>query len=151
MFKHLALLTLIFLCFQTLSKNLILEDRVCFTFKGSVITLSDLKAYGYILNLDYSKERAKLLEKVMEIEKNYYCLRTNYPFEADFQREFPSLFYQLNYFSGNRFLKSEEFERKGLDFEIIKHNLFKLLFVLKYSFLLDKDDDCLKEQFFPTK
>ncbi len=151
MFKRLALLTLIFLCFQTLSKSLILEDRVCFTFKGSVITLSDLKAYAYIFNLDYRKERGKLLKKVITIEKKYYCLKANYPFESDFEREFPSLFYKLNFFSGNRYLKPEGFEKNGLDFEIVKQNLFKLLFVLKYSFLLDKEDNCLKEPVYSTK
>ncbi len=144
MFKWLFVLSL----FTVLSLNVFslnLEDKVVFTYGSSVVTESDIRAYAYIFKLDLKKDRQEIIDKVVEIEKRYYCLRLNYPFEGEFQKEFPCLFYRLNLFCRNRFLPNDIFASYSIDFNLLKNDLFKLLFVMKYSFLLDEDQsDCLK-------
>jgi len=147
MFKPFVFSWLLLFCFFNLFANKILKDQVVFVFKGDVITESDLRAFSYILDIPLSK-RDILLEKVVDIEKSYYCLKENYPFEGDFLREFPGIFYQFNLLKGNRFVISDGFQRYGINFEILKENLFKLLFVIKYSLLLDDGAECLEEPVF---
>ncbi len=147
MFKRLLFFgLLICLSFWLFAQNVELKDYVVFTYGDCVVTDSDIRAFSYILNLDLDANRQELLRVVGEIEKRYYCLKENYPFEEDFVREYPFLYYQLNLFYGNRLLPSEDFERYDIDFRLLNKNLFRLLFVIKYSFLLrnEEDNDCMK-------
>ncbi|BBB33181.1 hypothetical protein TTHT_1708 [Thermotomaculum hydrothermale] len=146
MFKRLFILSLLIFCFFcSFSKAIQSEDCVVFSVKNNVVTESDLRAFAYIFNEDYQNKREELIKKVVEIEKMYYCLKENYPFEGEFKREYPYLYYQLNYFYNNRLLPADNFADNDIDFNLVNYNLFKLLFVLKYSFLLvdEGDRSCL--------
>ncbi len=123
---------------------MVLEDSVVFKYGDCIVTESDIRAFGYIMHIDIEKNREKIIKIVQSVVKRYYCLKENYPFEGDFKREFPFLFYQFNLFYGNRFLPDQSLVKHKLDFELIKKNVFELLFVLKYSFLLEKENDCMK-------
>ncbi len=135
-----------FLFFALYAYPFEIKDNVVFEFKGDVITESDLKAFAYIFRLDPVRQRKKLIDKVVKIEKRYCCLKESYPFEDEFEREYPQLFYQLNLFYTNRFLPSEKLKKYNIDYKILNHNLFKLLFVIKYGVLLNENENgCLKE------
>ncbi len=136
---------LVFSFSHSFGKNRVLKDYIVFTFGDCVVTKSDLKAFAYILNIDFNKNRELVLKKVIEIEKRYYCLKENYPFEGEFRQKFPNLYYQINLFFESRFLVGGDTLKKGIDNRLIMKNLFKLLFVLKYSFLLSNEEknDCL--------
>ncbi len=148
MFKPFVFSWLLLFCFFNLfASNGILKDKVVFVFKDDVVTESDLRAFSFILNIPLA-ERESLLAKVVEIEKSYYCLKENYPFEGEFLKEFPGVFYQFNLLKGNRFVVSDDLKKYDIDFEILKQNLFKLLFVVKYSLLLDDGSDCIRQPVF---
>lgn len=153
MFKRLLLFGILIFAFSNSFANKpIIEDSVVFTYGDCVVTESDLKAFAYILNIDFNKNRKLVLKKVIEIEKRYFCLKENYPFEGEFRREFPNLFYQLNLFFCNKFLPDKNVFKAGIDNKLLMTNLFKLLFVLKYSFLLGNDgqNDCMSQPVYLT-
>ncbi len=142
MSKSLLLLGVLLCVYSnTFAKKPVVEDYIVFTYGNCVVCESDLRAFAYIMNLDLSSNRDIVLKKVIEIEKRYCCLKENYPFEGEFRQEFPNLFYQINLFYGSKFLAYGKVLHQGIDNKLLMKNLFKLLFVLKYSFLLSNEEE----------
>ncbi len=131
------------------------SDTVAFVVESNVVTESDIRAYAFIFGKNYPSQREEIVKKAVEIEKNYYCLVKNYPFADEFEKEFVSLFYEYNLLKGNRFVCGEYYKSYGIDFGVLRDNLFKLLFVNSFAELLeDKGEEkggCQKFHIYFTK
>lgn len=131
------------------------SDTVAFVVESNVVTESDIRAYAFILGKAYPSQRDEVVKQAVEIEKNYYCLIKNYPFANEFEKEFVSLFYEYNLLKGNRFIGKEYFKSYGIDFGVLRDNLFKLLFVNSFAELLEdkgeERDGCQKIHIYFTK
>jgi len=139
--------------FNAFCKNY--SDTIAFVIEDNVVTESDLRAYAFIFGKSYPSQRDEVVKQAIEIEKSYYCLVKNYPFADEFEKEFVSLFYEYNLLKGNRFVNSDYFKDYGIDFGVLRDNLFKLLFVNSFAELLedkgDERDGCQKIHIYFTK